>query len=350
MTETSHLRIVSVSTSFLTLALALYYVSINTSIRSNINATLSESSQRAINSFQRSLRSVEQRTINDTSCQQMLNSGSYKPNIDHTICDVDEKCKQEAWVPEGCSWHRYTPIDTRKCLKDKKVLILGDSRGRQVYIALKNRLTGETDLMDEVAHHNLKYEKHDGQVKWLWTTNVRDGSVTKLLKRMLDEDNEHVDRPDLIIFNSLLLHPTSHKNISICEDELKIFKDVTKNEVIPALSSLAQMGTKIVWMASEDMFPKHAYTIDQVNTLRKHNDFLEEEISKMTNDFTFAGMNRHTAYHKETGKLLLGDGTHKLIRRQYTQVPMSLWADVNGLLNYYCNPIMNWSDADCCNR
>jgi len=337
------------TTSVLSLGLVLYYVSINKSIQSELVQTISVSSQRAISTVQRSLRSVDKRIGDDESCHQMLNSGSYSPNINHTVCDLNDDCKREAWQPEGCQWHKYTPDDTRQCLKNKKVLILGDSRGRQVYIALKNRLTGETELMDEVAHHNLKYEKHNGQVKWLWTTNVRDGSVTKLLHRMLD-DVSNVERPDLIIFNSLLLHPTSHKNMTICENELMIFKDITKKEIIPALGKLVKKGTKIVWMASEDMFPKHAYTVDQVNTLRKHNDFLEAEINKMNSDFSFAGMNRKTAYHRENGQLLLGDGTHKLVRRQFTQVPVSLWADVNALLNYFCNPSMQWEDASCCKK
>ena len=312
-------------------------------ISNNLQKTLQNS-----NDNLRKLRSIE----NPDNCRKMLNDGhwDFKGEIQqHNECMLDEKCKSEAWVPEGCNWHKYTSEDSRQCLKEKKVLVLGDSRGRQTYIALKNRLTGDQDLMDEVEHHNLKYEKHGGQVRWAWKTNIHDGGVEKLLTRMLDANSSH-ERPDLFIINSLLLHPTSHMNRTKCFEQLQTFEAVALNSIFPLLREVAKLGTKILWLASEDMFPKHTFTADQVDALREHNKFLQENLNQFSPDLrfmSFVGVNRKTVY-TPGGNLLLGDGTHKLQRRVITQIPASLWSDINVILNYYCNDFMQWDDATCC--
>lgn len=300
------------------------------------------------NTDSRKLRSIE----NPDNCRRMLNDGHWKFNGEtdqHLQCMMNETCKMNAWEPEGCEWHRYTPEDSQLCLKEKKVLVLGDSRGRQTYIALKNRLTGEADLMDEVEHHNLKYEKHGGQVRWAWKTNIHDGGVEKMLARMVSE-NSTMERPDLFIINSLLLHPTSHLNRTLCFEQLSTFKAVALNSIFPLLREVAKLGTKILWLASEDMFPKHVFTADQVDALRAHNEFLQENLNQFSPDLkfmSFLGVNRKTVY-TPNGNLLLGDGTHKLQRRVTTQVPASLWSDINVILNYFCNDFMLWDDATCC--
>lgn len=309
-------------------------------VSSNIAKKLAKSSDSL-----RKLRSIE----NPENCKKMLNDGHWNFKGNHDECMKDENCKMNSWEPEGCNWHKYTTEDSKQCLNEKKVLVLGDSRGRQTYIALKNRLTGDQDLMDEVEHHNLKYEKHGGVVKWAWKTNIHDGGVEKLLTRMISE-NSTVERPDLFIINSLLLHPTSHINRTKCFEQLRMFEAVALNSIFPLLREVAKLGTKILWLASEDMLPKHDFTADQVDALRAHNEFLQENLNQFSPDLrfmSFLGVNRKTVYGSE-GNLLLGDGTHKLQRRVMTQVPASLWSDINVILNFYCNDIMQWDDATCC--
>ena len=125
---------------------------------------------------------------------------------------------------------------------------------------------------------------------------------------------------------------------------------VALNSIFPLLREVAKLGTKILWLASEDMFPKHVFTADQVDALRAHNEFLQENLNQFSPDLkfmSFLGVNRKTVY-TPNGNLLLGDGTHKLQRRVTTQVPASLWSDINVILNYFCNDFMLWDDATCC--
>ena len=111
-------------------------------------------------------------------------------------------------------------------------------------------------------------------------------------------------------------HPTSHANRTKCFEQLHMFKAVALNSIFPLLREVAKRGTKILWLASEDMSPKHEFTPDQVDALREHNAFLEENLNQFSPDLrfmSFLGVNRKTVY-TPGGNLLLGDGTHKLQR------------------------------------
>ena len=319
------------------------------------------------------------------SCISMLNDGQWiDENVNHTLCSQDENCKANVWKPKSCQWHAYTTKDTRACLKNEKILILGDSRGRQGYIGLKNRLTGDNTLYDEVEHHDLKFNLYGTSVEWYWTVNINDGKMVDRLTEILESDD--VDNwPDLIILHSLLLHPTSHANRSVCEFELNNFKKDMTKKIFPILKSLIEKAQKftrasknlrILYLGSEDLkrkpVPELGYTSEVQNYyLQQHNIFMEKlieqyaennnfknqrSITGVPDDFmnfpkiNYVDLMTRTAYTKSDkgGELMMSDGTHKLDRRVETQVPTSLWVDTNGILNYFCNEKMMFEDVDCC--
>ena len=51
-----------------------------------------------------------------------------------------------------------------------------------------------------------------------------------MLARMVSE-NSTMERPDLFIINSLLLHPTSHLNRTLCFEQLSTFKAVHSGRI-----------------------------------------------------------------------------------------------------------------------
>lgn len=155
---------------------------------------------------------------------------------------------------------------------------------------------------------------------------------------------------------------------------------MVEKKIFPLMRNITEKAfengveTKILWIGSEDMKVKasHKFTGVQVDTLRESNEFMrrlieednerwyrervnKDEISK-GRDFDFfpkinyVDLMTKTVYSKsnKTGELLLGDGTHKLMRRISTNVPTSLWADTNGILNYFCNSKMGFEGVDCC--
>ena len=93
------------------------------------------------------------------TCYPMLSSGSYQnktlfssnhSNIDLiSECSKSESCKANAWLPSlKCTWHKYSTEDARQCFKNKKIQVIGDSRGRQLYLGMKDRLEGKGWVYD----------------------------------------------------------------------------------------------------------------------------------------------------------------------------------------------------------
>ena len=131
-------------------------------------------------------------------CISMLNDGHWADdNVDHILCSKDDNCKANVWKPKSCHWHAYTTQETRTCLKNEKILILGDSRGRQGYIGLKNRLTGDRTLYDEVEHHDLRFDLYGTSLEWYWTTSINDNKLADRLYKILESDIH--EWPDLRI-------------------------------------------------------------------------------------------------------------------------------------------------------
>ena len=120
------------------------------------------------------------------NCQSMLNSGEWKDQkmtyADHRACSRIKSCRSSAWAPHNCRWHKYSSTDAKQCLQNKKILILGDSRARQLYLAMKNRLENEGRVMDDLSFKN-KTSIADWQLKtylpnyhvnlrWVWQCDI----------------------------------------------------------------------------------------------------------------------------------------------------------------------------------
>ena len=91
------------------------------------------------------------------TCLPMLSSGSYQnksifsSNHSDLIseCSKSESCKANAWLPSPeCTWHQYSTEDARQCFKNKKIQVIGDSRARQLYLGMKDRLEGKGWVYD----------------------------------------------------------------------------------------------------------------------------------------------------------------------------------------------------------
>ena len=253
-----------------------------------------------------------------------------------------------------------------------------------MYIGLKNRLTGLKDLYDEVSHTTLNYTESGTDVRWTWMTKFNDRRLIPFLSSLYNNDDFSI-WPDLLIINSLLLHPTTNVDRLHCQAHLENFKYTVRAKIFPWLRKITRKAFEakeskdmyVLWVASEDLRVKRQriYSGVQVETLRLGNIFMKELIEnedKLWRQYleeleasgtevvteqmryfpriNYLDMTTQTIYSgsNKTGDLLVTDGTHKLRRRVSTNVPTSLWADVNGILNYFCNDRMRHPTVDCC--
>ena len=307
------------------------------------------------------------------NCASMLNLGHWKDqNLNHTNCQLSEACKSTAWEPYNCRWHSYTKTDALSCLINKKIQVLGDSRGRQMYLALKDRFLNLGWAFDDMSFKE-KIEKskdwilttpvssHNLILRWDWYTGLGD---TLLTDKDWIEDINSESFPDLLIFESLLLHPTRNcDNDEVCDERFEMFKKRIEEQIIPFMKKVVHQGkpdSKIIWMGNEDL-KHHEKTnktrINNCNRVRQKSDvwmrkifyekFTREELQRVA----FVGAAADTAWTKDgrRGELMMSvDRTHLMVRSTNTTMPDSLWTDANLILNFACNDVLRPEGATCC--
>ena len=208
----------------------------------------------------------------------MLNLGDWTDQnmsfLDHFECSKHYNCKSTAWQPYNCNWNIYTSSQAHTCLKNKNILIFGDSRARQLYRALISRLTYDDRVYDDLDFKNDSDDQRDWHlrtdflrrdqnitVKWSWQCNLYKDFFNKhpdlLDVKNKDRNLTMVDIPyDVIIFNSMLLHSTrACKDLAACSFQFDNFKKDFL-ELLPNLKKLLKIkpNIKIIWMGNEDLF------------------------------------------------------------------------------------------------
>ena len=291
---------------------------------------------------------------------------NYVTYSNHTACAESRSCRANAWVVENCKAHRYTSSDARKCFQNRKMLFIGDSRGRQIFRAMENRLENSRFLTDEVEHHDI-FRNLDRTVKirWLWITKITDHFNTAGILEQLFLDllrlKDPKKLPALIVFNSLLLHPTrACYSIELCNKNYKGFRYVVEYKLLPMFKEFIKKDVMIVWLASEDLDNRHKFSDNQISVLRDQNKWIyklfENKFTlkerRLINFISATSRTVYTDIDKTTnlpmGDILLADGTHKLDRHVNTTIPTSLWADTNLILNFACNDRMRFEGVTCC--
>ena len=322
------------------------------------------------------------------TCNPMLSSGSYQnQSLDHTQCSQTESCKANAWLPNPkCTWHKYSTSDARKCFKNKKIQVIGDSRGRQMYLAMKDRLEGKGWVYDDLSFKSKtrdenkwriesRIEESGTHIRWDWITKLPKNfghqahSLYWSIDDVMDKGEEEKSAsnfPDLIIFESLLLHATRGcNNTEICNANFQYFKEAVQ-ELIPFFKKVAKINrTKIIWMGNEDLRqipdphkrPDKYFKVDICNKIRREADvwmgeffrseFTEEELRSLG----FISVAAETVW-TESGKsgriMLSNDNTHLLQREVNTTLTTALWVDANLIYNFVCNEVIRPEGVTCC--
>lgn len=276
-----------------------------------------------------------------------------------------------------CEWKAYTPKVTSQCLQKTELLVLGDSRGRQVYRSLSQRIKGGKAIDDTPWNRNESIpfpkiiENPDTKLKFYWLNNFN------VLRNMLKENlKKYESEPKTFILGyhflwSVKMYPSDNTKLNATKfvDQAERYKRDFITVILPIIIELADSGNRFLWASTEhrvDFSLKESKLSDKLNITYKVldteknyqmlqnylmddvNDHIERWIFKLShkNIYFMSANSRNTENLSKTA-LFLGDMTHKMVRDKKINLPFPLWLDTNYMLNFACNNIIGADGSYC---
>ncbi|KAF5272738.1 hypothetical protein FQA39_LY07765 [Lamprigera yunnana] len=256
------------------------------------------------------------------SCIWLLSDGRYKAN--------------QEWQPYGCMLHRYSQIDTRRCLKylafyskQSHFVFIGDSRIHQLYAAFMEhlQLSHETLLnLENLTHTDVKLRL---KIEFIWSPYVSNKMV-KTFRKWKNENNI----PSVIVVGSGLWS-IKNSNASLLSIQDYNF-NLTK--LVQPINQLRERHARILWLLQEPVNP-----------------------SKLSNDYWMVTNEQIDLYNKVAIEVLSYSAAElwwsarlvaqEMVSQSYDGVHLTkraLQHDTQILLNMYCNDYMNFNDGSCC--
>ncbi|XP_071822424.1 N-acetylneuraminate (7)9-O-acetyltransferase-like isoform X2 [Apostichopus japonicus] len=254
----------------------------------------------------------------NTTCQDLLTDGIY-----HS----DGK-----WQPLTCMVHQYRREETAYCLRKKRIVLIGDSRIRQIY----DGLLEFHGIQQEVAekHSNKKYElkEENAIIEFLWNPEV-DQSTIDVYKKLL-EDDQHPP--------SLVIHGAAAWTIKLNYASLDALAGYKGNltKLAGIMQPMAQ-SSPIIWMmqvpVKREKFDDSRYMIT--------NEVIESYNQAAASALKTSGVNLWYSAEVITREYPgdeeeIDDGLHVAtgILNEYLQV----------LFNWYCNGPTQPKSTTCC--
>ncbi|CAK7263709.1 hypothetical protein SEPCBS119000_000620 [Sporothrix epigloea] len=119
----------------------------------------------------------------------------------------------EEWEPAGCRMHEYSQEDISVCLGGKRVLFVGDSAMRVLFLAALRRLDPKaakvllhTTFTKPNPRHDLTIESNTVQLQFLWdpwlNSTKLEEEMTRLELGRSGSGNSSADMADLIVIGS----------------------------------------------------------------------------------------------------------------------------------------------------
>ncbi|KAK4300437.1 hypothetical protein Pmani_027363 [Petrolisthes manimaculis] len=258
------------------------------------------------------------------SCQRLLSDGRFQGEL--------------IWQPYGCMLHTYSDIDSRRCMqyvaflkRDNHFLFIGDSRIRQLYLALVNQLAVTPPQFPEKAHQDLRYNDTNLRlnVEFLWRP-----SLSQDTPALLSKLKRSAQVPQLIVMGGAT-HDIKDSNGS--SQALEQYK----SNLMDLLSSLDQIGsrTRVLWMLQDPVV----------------HEKLKPEQCAITNDqldlYNMAAMEvlSDTRVKLWWSSRLVAQGSLGTSSDGIHASHVAVKYDTQILMNLYCNDHLNFNDGTCCN-
>ncbi|XP_045612302.2 N-acetylneuraminate (7)9-O-acetyltransferase [Procambarus clarkii] len=258
------------------------------------------------------------------SCQRLLSDGRFQGAL--------------VWQPYGCMLHTYSNTDSRRCMRyvaflkqDNHILFVGDSRIRQLYLAMVKQIAVTHPKFPDAMHEDMRYNDTNLHlnIEFLWRP-LMDQHVVKLLSQLKRKKS----LPKLIVMGS-----ATH-SIKIFNGSALALEEYKKNLTILS-SALHQIGnrTQLLWMLQDPVVPER----------------LKPERLAITNDqldlYNMAAMEvlYNTKVRIWSSSRLVAQGSIGGFSDGIHAGEVTIKYDTQILMNLYCNDHLNFNDGTCCN-
>ncbi|EEZ99845.2 N-acetylneuraminate 9-O-acetyltransferase [Tribolium castaneum] len=261
------------------------------------------------------------------SCKWLLSDGRYKGD--------------QEWQPYGCMLHRYTKIDTRKCLRyiafygtSSHFVFIGDKRMQDLYVTFVNHLIQDEERFlrppEDIAK-NLTHTDNTLKVKaeFFGMPFISKAMIDKFRQWQLSKE------PPSVIVAGCALQAIQISNASLTMvEEYK----VNLTRLVQPIHNLHKKKTKVLWALQEPV----------------NSEKLKPELRIITNEiinlYNKAAMEMLHYSEAEIWRSirLVGEGMISMSPDGIYLPQRSLLYDIQILLNMYCNDYMNFNDGTCC--
>jgi hypothetical protein len=237
--------------------------------------------------------------------------------------------------------HRYTKIDTRKCLRylafygtKTHFIFVGDKRIQDLYMTFVNHLKQEEEVMLIPLQDVTKNLTHiDNKLK----LKVEFFGISFVSKLMVDKFRQwqlSKEAPSVII-GGCALEPIKISNASLgMVEEYK----VNLTRLVQPISKLHKRKTKILWALQEPVNP---------DKLKLDVQMINNEVIDLYNKAAIEILH-YTEAELWRSLKLVGEGMISESPDGIYLAPRPLQYDIQILLNMYCNDYMNFNDGTCC--
>lgn len=119
-------------------------------------------------------------------CQALLTRGHW---LDPPAEPYSARSFQQ-WQPAGCMMHEYTRKDIQACLKDQRIVYIGDSTVRQLFWATAKKLNAtaaDEDIREAAKHEDLTFDDGNVAVNFIWDPFLNSSGLRRELLSYLDD-------------------------------------------------------------------------------------------------------------------------------------------------------------------
>ncbi|XP_070570765.1 N-acetylneuraminate (7)9-O-acetyltransferase-like isoform X2 [Ptychodera flava] len=255
---------------------------------------------------------------------------------DHNTCSIllDDgyHLTYSDWQPRGCMMHNYSKRDGEYCMNDKHIMLIGDSRVRQLFFEFA-RMLSDQQIVEGKEHESLSFrDKSSGiHLDFIWMPDVNLSTVEVYEKLAKDTEPPH-----------FVIHGAASWAIKYRNATVQAFEEYKKNltTLAPVMSSLAQ-STDVLWMLQQPVEEDKLHIARKMITNEQINMYNDAalEILEPTSVKTWKSAAQVSTISNSTE-----DGLH--VNRPLLQI------DVQLILNRYCNVKYRPDDGEiyCCQK
>ncbi|XP_071486102.1 N-acetylneuraminate (7)9-O-acetyltransferase-like [Diadema antillarum] len=234
------------------------------------------------------------------------------------------------WQPEGCTLHHYSIKDAPQCLKDKRIIIMGDSRMRQLFYSLLNiasvQAPEEAKVHSDIHHHE---KDTNTDIEYWWLPELNDTTGEAYSKRLLQAEAKPL----------FVVHGVGTWTIKLNDGSPTALEQFQKNltKMAPVMDDVASQ-MPLIWMLQAPVEKELLWDTRKMITneqLDQYNSVAETVLADTHVHMWHSSVTIATGTRKETV-----DGLHL--------ADQPIGDDVQILLNRFCNKQVNPTDATCC--